>query len=150
MVKQTAQKDTSRTSQGGRIPWWVALIVILGAALTLTGAVIGKVDPSLLTGGSPVNDAGRVYADYLFARNLAVGVMLLLSLSARARHILAGFMVLSALIQMVDIIDDLTRGAFFLVPGLVLFAVVFLLGAWRLFGKAIWSLDTWRAGERQG
>jgi hypothetical protein len=76
--------------------------------------------------------------------------MLLLLLAARARHMLAGFMVLSALIQVVDIIDDLTRGAFFLVLGLVLFAVVFLLGAWQLFGKAIWSLDTWRAGERQG
>ena len=75
----------------------------------------------------------RIYADYMFARNLALAVMLLL-LVVRARRMLAGFMVLIALIQIVDVVDDLVRGEFLLVPGLLVFAIVFLLGAGRLYG----------------
>ena len=117
-----------------RIPWWVSLIVILGALLTATGAVISKVDPTILTNGGPITDATRVYADYLFARNLPLAVMLLVLLMIRDRRMLAGFMVLTALIQMVDVINDLIRGDFLLAPGLLVFAIVFLIGAWRLFG----------------
>jgi hypothetical protein len=50
----------------------------------------------------------------------------------------------AALIQLVDVIDDLARGAFLLVPGLLVFAIVFLVGASRLFGQAVWRVDTWR------
>ena len=126
------------------IPPWVTIVVILGALLTATGAVISKVDPTLLTNGSPMTEAARVYADYLFARNLPLAVMLLFLLAVRARRMLAGFMVLTALIQLVDVINDLTRGAFVLVPGLLLFAIVFLIGAWQLFGQAFWHVDAWR------
>ncbi len=130
--------------QPNNFPLWVTIVVILGALLTLTGAVISKVDPTLLTNGSPMTDAARVYADYMFARNLSLALMLLLLLALRARQMLAGFMVLIALIQVVDVINDLARGAFVLVPGLLVFAIVFLLGAWRLFGQAIWRVDAWR------
>jgi len=122
----------------------VAIVVILGALLTATGAVISKVDPTLLTNGSPMTDAARVYADYMFARNLSLALMLLLLLALRARRMLAGFMVLIALIQVVDVINDLARGDYVLVPGLLVFAIVFLFGAWRLFGQAIWHVDAWR------
>ena len=91
-----------------------------------------------------MTDAARVYADYMFARNLSLAVMLLLLLAMRARRMLAGFMVLIALIQIVDIVDDLVRGAYLLVPGLLVFAIVFLLGARRLFGQAIWHINAWR------
>ncbi|QBD75545.1 hypothetical protein EPA93_05810 [Ktedonosporobacter rubrisoli] len=130
-----------------RFPLWVSIVVILGALLTITGAVISKVDPTLLTNGSPMTEAVRVYADYLFARNLALAVMLLFLLAARARRMLAGFMVLIALIQFLDVGDDLARGAFLLVPGLLVFAIVFLIGAGRLFGQAAWHVDAWRAPE---
>ncbi len=73
------------------IPLWISLIVILGAVLTTTGAVISKVDPTMLTNGGPITDAARVYADYLFARNLPLAVMLLLLLATKARRMLAGF-----------------------------------------------------------
>ena len=140
-----SQVDDLKTPQSVvRFPLWVSIVVVLGALLTITGAVIGKVDPTLLTNGSPMTDAARVYADYMFARNLALAVMLLLLLAMRARRMLAGFMVLMALIQIVDVGDDLARGAFLLVPGLLVFATVFLLGAWRLFGQAIWHVDAWR------
>ncbi len=140
-----SQVDDLRPPQSVvRFPLWVSIVVILGALLTITGAVIGKVDPMLLTNGSPMTDAAWVYADYMFARNLALAVMLLLLFAVRARRMLAGFMVLIALIQIVDVGDDLARGAFLLVPGLLVFAIVFLLGAWRLFGQAIWRVNAWR------
>ena len=126
------------------IDGWIFIAVILGALLTATGAIISKVDPTLLTNGGPITDAARVYADYLFARNLPLAVMLLLLLATRARRMLAGFMVLTALIQMVDVINDLTRGDVLLIPGLLVFAIVFLVGAWRLFGQALWHVNAWR------
>lgn len=137
--------DDLKTEQAvARIPLWVSIVVILGALLTITGAVISKVDPTLLTNGGSMTDAARVYADYMFARNLAVAILLLFLLAARARWMLAGFMVLTALIQTIDVFDDLARGAFVLVPGLVLFAVVFFIGAALLFGRPIWQIASWR------
>jgi hypothetical protein len=130
-----------------RIPLWVAIVVILGALLTLTGALVAKIDPALLTNGSPTTDAVRVYADYMFARNLALALMLLVLLAVRARRMLAGFMVLIALIQLIDIGDDLARGAIVLVPGLLVFAILFLLGAWQLLGRPLWQLNAWRELE---
>jgi hypothetical protein len=141
----SAKVDHSKTPQSVmRIPLWVSIVVILGTLLTVTGAVISKVDPTLLTSGSPMTDAARVYADYMFARNLSLAVMLLLLLVLRAPRMLAGFMVLIALIQFIDVTDDLARGAFLLVPGLLVFATVFLVGASRLFGQAFWHVNAWR------
>ena len=141
----SAQADDLKTPQSfARIPLWVSIVVIIGALLTATGAVISKVDPTLLTNGSPMTDAAGVYVDYMFARNLSLAVILLLLLALRAPRILPGFMVVIALIQLVDVIDDLARGALLLVPGLLVFAIVFLVGASRLFGQAFWHVDAWR------
>jgi hypothetical protein len=151
MTKQSIQSDGSVQADNFgipqsvvRIPLWVSIVVILGALLTVTGSVISKVDPTILTNGSPMTEAARVYADYLFARNLPLAFMLLFLLAIRARRMLAGFMVLTALIQLVDVINDLARGALVLVPGLLVFAIVFLIGAWQLFGQAFWHVDAWR------
>src|SRR5258708_35616587 len=95
-----------------RIPLWVSIVVILGAVLTATGAVISKVDPTILTNGGSMTGAARVYADYMFARNLPLAVMLLLLLALRVRRMLGGFMVLVALIQFVVIINDLAHREF--------------------------------------
>lgn len=129
-------------------PLWVSIVVILGALLTLISAVISKVDPTLLANGNPITASARIYADYMFARDLALAVMLLLLLVVRARRMLAGFMVLTVLIQCVDIVDDLFRGAFLLfLPVVFVFAIIFLLAAGRLFGRAIWHVDVWRSSE---
>ena len=151
MTKNSIQSDGStkanelRTPQSVvRIPLWVSIVVILGALLTATGAVISKVDPTLLTNGSHMTDAARIYADYLFARNLPLAIMLLFLLAVKARRMLAGFMVLTAFIQLIDVINDLARGAVVLVPGLLVFAILFLIGAWQLFGQAFWHVDAWR------
>lgn len=141
----SAQGDGPRTPPlGERIPWWVSIAVLLGVILLVTGAVISKVDPTLLTSKSPMSEALRVYADYLFARNLAVALLLVFLLVVKAQRMLAGFMVLTALIQTLDIINDLARGDWILVPGLVVYALVFMLGAMRLFGQAMWRVETWR------
>ncbi len=139
MGEQSAQRAT-----GARISVWIAVIVIIGAALLLAGAILSKVNPTLLTNNSPMTDAAHVYADYTFARDLAVAVMLLFLLFVRARRMLAGFMVLVALIQIIDILDDLARGAFVLIPGLLIFAILFLLGVWQLFGRPLWQAAAWR------
>ncbi len=131
-----------------RFPLWVSIVVILGALLTLTSAAVSKVDPALLTNGNPVTASAGIYADYMFARDLALAVMLLLLLGVRARRMLAGFMVLTVLIQCIDIVDDLFRGAFLLLlPVVFVFALVFLLAAGQLFGRAIWHIDAWRESE---
>ena len=145
MTKRSVQSDNFRLSQSFvHIPLWIAIVVILGSLLTAAGAIISKVDPTLLTNNSPMTDAARVYADYMFARNLPLAVMLLFLLLVKARHMLAGFMVLTAFIQIVDVINDVARGAFLLIPGLLIFAALFLIGAWQLFGQAIWHIDAWR------
>lgn len=140
----SVQADGPRNSQSvSHIPLWVSIAVILGALLIATGAVISKVAPTLLTNSIPMTGAARVYADYMFARNLPLAVMVLLLLATKARRMLAGFMVLTALIQIVDVINDLASGDFLLVPGLLVFAIVFLIGASHLFGQAIWHVDAW-------
>ena len=144
MIKPSAQSqenDFKAPQSVVRFPLWVSVVVILGALLILAGAVISKVDPTLLTNGSPMTEAARVYADYLFARNLALAVMLFFLLAIRARRMLAGFMVLVAFIQLVDSVNDLARGDWLLIPGLLVFAIVFLLGAWRLFGQPLSVVD---------
>ena len=138
------QHNAIKSGSPIRIPLWVSIVVMLGALLYITGAVISKVDPTLLTNGSPMTDAARVYADYLFSRNLSLAVMLFVLLAAKARKILAAFMILVALIQCLDVINDLARGAFVLVPGLLLFAIVFLLGASRLLGQPFWHISAWQ------
>ena len=148
MIKRSNQPgDFSLSQSFVHIPVWIAILVILGALLTATGAIISKVDPMLLTSGSPMTDAARVYADYMFARNIPLAIMLLFLLAVKARRMLAGFMVLTAFIQLVDVINDLARGEFLLVPGLLIFASLFLIGAWQLFGQAIWHIDAWREGK---
>jgi len=139
MGESSAQRATDT-----RIPVWIAVIVIIGAVLLLVGALVSKVDPTLLTNNNPMTDAARVYADYTFARDLALAVMLLFLLFVRARRMLAGFMTLVAFIQVIDILDDLARGAFVLIPGLLIFAILFLIGAWQLFGRPLWQMTTWR------
>lgn len=120
------------------------MLILLQILLLSASAAISKVDPTLLTNGSPMTEAARVYADYLSARNLALAVVVLLLLAIRARRRLAGLMILVALIQLLDVGDDLARRAWLLFPDVLVFAIVFLLGARRLLGQALWHVAAWR------
>jgi hypothetical protein len=116
-----------------RIPRWVAAVVLVGAALAVAGAVLSEVAPTtLVPHGEPMTAAAWRFADYTFARDLALGLGLLVALAARARQALAGLMVLTAAVQLVDAVQDAIRGDWVLVPGLVIFAALFLVGAVRL------------------
>ncbi|MGH2505731.1 MAG: hypothetical protein ACRDID_24730, partial [Ktedonobacterales bacterium] len=144
MEKQ--MKQMIRESSGAKIPLWVGIVIVLGALLSLVGAVVSKVDPTLLTGGGVVTSVARVYADYTFARDLAVAIMLIVLLALRARLALVGVMSLVALIQLIDTLNDLARGDFSLAPGLLIYAIVFLIGAWQLAGRPLWRAAAWRGG----
>jgi hypothetical protein len=127
---------TSASTPGQVIPRWVAVIAGLGIVLLATGAVIALVQPSLLLAPDDQLTHGvRVYSDYLFSRNLAVAVLLAAALAGRARPVLAALMALTALIQLLDIVLDAVTARWVLIPGLLVFAAAFTLGARRLTDK---------------
>jgi hypothetical protein len=127
------------------IPWWVRLIVIIGAILTTMGAVIALVQPGMLV--SPhdqINGAVRIYAGYLAARNLALAFMLAALLVLGAKRSLRNLMVLVALIELLDMSMDAVEGRWMLIPGVFLFGVMFLIGASRLCeGTPFWKIEAW-------
>jgi hypothetical protein len=126
------------------IAWWVRVVVILGAVLTAMGAVIALVHPAMLV--SPhdeINDAVRIYAGYLVARNFAIAIMLVALLFLGARRALGNLMVLVGFIQLLDVCMDVAEGRWSIVPGILVFGLVFLVGAARLSGSPFWRIEAW-------
>jgi hypothetical protein len=134
-----AGRETSRW------PLWLYCVVIVGALLMVMGGVIALVNPAMLaSGGGEIDGAVRIYAGYLVSRNLALAAMLLIMLGIRARNVLSSLMVLTAFIQLLDATMDLLEGRWVLVPGVLIFAIAFFLGAARLSGQAFWRPAAWR------
>jgi hypothetical protein len=129
----------------GATPWWVRLIVILGSVLTAAGAVIALVHPAmLLSPHDDINRAVQVYAGYMAARNLPLAFMLIALLVVDARHSLGNLMVLVGLIQLLDACMDVYEGRWAVVPGVLVFGLIFLIGAARLSGgNPFWKLRAW-------
>ncbi len=126
------------------IPWWITAVVLLGALLTATGAILALLHPAMLV--SPhdeINAAVRVYAGYLTARNGALAFMLLVLLGLRARRALGNLMVLIALIQILDACIDCFEGRWMIVPGVLVFGLVFLIAAACLSGYPFWRSQAW-------
>jgi hypothetical protein len=135
-----------RTNSTASLPWWLSGSVILGALLMATGGMIALLKPAMLVSpNAEISSAVRVYAGYLVARNIALAVMLLVMLGVRARNALSTLMVLTAFIQLLDAGMDCMEGRWTLVPGVLIFAAVFFLGAARLSGQPFWNLAAWRA-----
>jgi hypothetical protein len=127
------------------IPWWITATVLLGALLTATGAILALVHPAMLV--SPhdeINGAVHVYAGYLAARNGALAFMLVALLAIRARRALGNLMVLIALIQILDACIDCFEGRWMIVPGVLVFGLVFLVAAARLSGYPFWRSQAWQ------
>lgn len=127
------------------IPWWMRILVIVGALLTAIGAVIALVHPAMLV--SPhdeINGAVRIFAGYLAARNLALAIMLIALLLVGARRALANLMVLVGFIQLLDVCMDVAEGRWAVAPGVLVFGVVFLIAANRLIGYPFWNVEFWR------
>jgi hypothetical protein len=134
-------------SQESRTPWWLATIVIIGALLMAAGGIIALVKPAMLLGPYEViNGATRVYAGYLVSRNIALAAMLLFMLAIRARGVLSSLMVLTAFIQLLDADMDILEGRWALVPGVLIYAIAFLVGAARL-DRPFWKAAVWRDSQ---
>lgn len=139
-----------RSDENASFPWWLSASVILGALLMASGALIALVNPAMLvSAGAEINVAARVYAGYLVSRNLALAAMLLVMLGLRARGPLGSLMLLTACIQLLDAGMDCFEGRWTVVPGVLVFAIVFFIGAARISGRPFWKLATWRDEPRQ-
>ena len=148
MTQENAGKDfigTRSTSISQPIPWWLRLVVILGALLTAMGAVIALVHPAMLV--SPhdeINGAVHIYAGYMAARNIAIAIMLVALLFLGAKQALGNLMVLVGFIQLLDACMDVAEGRWTVAPGVLIFGLVFLIGAARLSGGyRFWRLEAW-------
>ncbi len=109
--------------------------------------MIALVRPAMLVApNAEITAAVRVFAGYLVSRNLALALMLIVMLAIRARGVLASLMVLTAFIQIVDAGMDALEGRWPIVPGVLIFAMVFFLGAARISGRPIWKVAAWRSG----
>jgi hypothetical protein len=137
----------NRIQESSHTPWWFATIVIIGATLMAAGGIIALVKPAMLVApGESINSAARVYAGYLVSRNLALAAMLLFTLAIRARGVLGSLMVLTAFIQLLDAGMDILEGRWTLVPGVLIYAVVFFVGAARL-DRPFWKAAVWRDSQ---
>jgi hypothetical protein len=142
---QLERSTTSAASPSQVIPRWVAATACLGILLLAAGAMIALVQPSLLLAPNDhVTHGVKVYGDYLFSRNLAIAVLLAAALVARARPLLAALMALTALIQLLDIVLDAATARWVLIPGLLVFAAAFTLGAARLTDQLPWHAQRTR------
>jgi len=139
-----------RSDANASFPWWLSASVILGALLMAAGAMLALINPAMLVSASAeINVAARVYAGYLVSRNLALAAMLVVMLRGRARGPLGTLMLLTACIQLLDAGMDSLEGRWTLVPGVLVFAIVFFIGAARLSGRPFWNLAAWRDESRQ-
>ncbi len=136
---------TLSSNSTASLPWWLTGSVILGSLLMASGGIIALIKPAMLVSpDAGIGSAVCVYAGYLVARNIPLAVMLLIMLGLRARNVLSSLMVLTAFIQLVDAGMDCMERRWTLVPGVLIFAAVFFLGAARLSGRPFWSLAAWR------
>ena len=149
MTKHSIEYGPKTTFEAGlktpaNIPLWVSVLVIAGALLTAMGAVIALVRPAMLV--SPhdqINEAVRIYAGYLAARNLAIALMLTGLLALRARRALGNVMTLVALVQLLDVCIDCAEGRWTVVPAVLVLGILFSIGAARLSGSPFWRREAW-------
>jgi hypothetical protein len=137
---KTTAIDVSREP----IARWVQLIVVVGAILNATGAVIALVNPAMLV--SPydeINGAARIFAGYFAARNLGLAGALLALLAMRAKRALGYILALAGFIQLIDTVIDCVERRWPIVPGVFILGFVFLLAAARLCGHPLWRRQAW-------
>jgi hypothetical protein len=126
------------------IPLWVRVFVIVGSLLMVLGGIIALVKPSMLM--SPhdeITNGVKIYAGYVVARNLGLGLFLPLLLFVRARRALGSMMVLVGFIQIFDAIMDCIEGRWAIVPGVLVLGILYLIGAARVSGAPFWHRDSW-------
>jgi hypothetical protein len=145
MTQLEPAQSLSSTPKDRRIALWPSLVVILGALLTATGAVIALVHPAMLV--SPhdeINGAVRIYAGYMAARNIALALALIALLIFSAKRALSNLLVLVGFIQLLDGIFDLAEARWTVAPGVFIFGLVFLITSVKLSeGTPFWKREAW-------
>jgi hypothetical protein len=132
--------EIERSQSNASLPRWLSASVVVGALLMAAGGIIALAHPAMLvSANAQINVATRVYAGYLASRNLALAGMLLVTLAMGTRSVLGSLMMLTAFIQLLDAGMDFVEGRWTLVPGVLLFAMVFFLGSARLSGRSVWK-----------
>jgi hypothetical protein len=134
----------AHSSEFSAIPLWPRLIVILGVALLAAGAIIALVHPILLVSPQDqINQSTRVYAGYLASRNTALALMLLATLILRARRNLNILVLLTVLIQLLDIAMDFAEGRWVVMPGVLILAALFFAASAKISGYPFWKKEAW-------
>jgi hypothetical protein len=132
------------TRSNTSIPVWLTVIISLGTLLIAAGGAIALLHPEMLTSPHEVmNDGVHIYARYLASRNISIAIMLIALLLIRARRALSQLMVLVALVQGIDACMDCLDGRVAIVPGILVFGVLFLFGAAKLCGYPFWKAYAW-------
>jgi hypothetical protein len=129
-------------------PWWLQVIVLAGSLLMAAGALIALLNPAMLV--SPhdeINAAVHIYAGYLFSRNVALAILLVVSMIVRARGTLNTLVLLTAFIQLLDAAVDCMEGRWVIVPGVVVFGLLFLFASARLTGHPFWRKEAWSQSQ---
>jgi hypothetical protein len=105
------------------------------------GAFFALFDPALLVGqGEQMNTAARVFAGYLFSRNVAVAALLAGTLAFRARKALGALLALTALIQFLDGAVDCYEQRWAIVPVVVVLGLAFLSAVGTTLGRSMWGI----------
>ncbi len=126
------------------IPLWVGVFVVAGGFLMALGGFLALVNPSMLM--SPhdqITDGVKIYAGYVVARNLALGLFLPLLLALRARRTLGSMMVLVGLIQILDVVMDCIEARWAIVPGVLVLGILYFIAAARVSGAPFWRRAAW-------
>lgn len=132
-------------SRESRPPSWVVAVVLAVSAVTITGAAVALLHPALLVGrDADIDPAAKVYAGYLISRNVALAVALLTLLVLRCHQMLAGALVFTALVQVLDAAIDAATGRVVLLPILAVLSAALLAAATRLSRQPLWHPDAWR------
>ena len=148
---ETATRADKTRPANSPIPWFVSMIVVLGAVLTATGAALALLHPAMLVSpDAEITEGVRVYASYLVSRNFALAVLLLAALGLRARGMLNTLLLLSACIQILDAGLDCWEGRWPIAPGVAVLGVLLFMAAWRLSGYQFWKVAAWRYEQPHG
>jgi hypothetical protein len=143
LIKKSESRDL--LSADSPIPWWVRSVVVVGSLLMAAGALIALIHPALLVSpGAEISGAVRVYAGYLFSRNLAVAIMLLLAMGVGCRMSLNILLILAGLIQFLDAGVDCTEGRWPIAIGVTVLGTLFLRASARISGAPFWRAEAWK------
>jgi hypothetical protein len=126
------------------LPWWLQAIVLVGSFLMAAGALIALLNPAMLV--SPhdeINAAVHIYAGYLFSRNAALAILLIASMLFRSKGTLNTLILLTAFIQFLDAAVDCMEGRWIIVPGVLIFGLLFFFASARLSGHPFWRKQAW-------